>query len=318
MPPLPRNVRVGRHGRIGILKKVPRDLWEHPRYKGKAKVIERSTGVADAAGGMEIARVLLADLEREFAKCRAELKRQQGSKRPAAKLPAGEADDLVRPRSLVAEQTRREILAAGIREFSEKGLRGARIDDIAAQTQTTKPMIYYHFGSKQKLYAAVMEEAYAGMRSLEQGLHLEDLPPEEAMRRLVGSSFDHRAAHPEWIRLITVENMERGSHISGRQSIARVNATALQTVRDLLERGEREGVFRPGLNDWQVHLLITSLCFYRVSNRYTWQAIFEIDLWEKANAELQRQMTIETVMSYVKRDGTLDRVSRGRRRRART
>ena len=106
MPPLPRNVRVGRHGRIGILKKVPRDLWEHPRYKGKAKVIERSTGVADAAGGMEIARVLLADLEREFAKCRAELKRQQGSKRPAAKPPAGEAADLDRPRSLVATLVR--------------------------------------------------------------------------------------------------------------------------------------------------------------------------------------------------------------------
>ena len=50
---LPRNVRVGRHGRIGILKKVPRDLWVHPRFRNKSKVIERSTGLADEAAGIE-------------------------------------------------------------------------------------------------------------------------------------------------------------------------------------------------------------------------------------------------------------------------
>ena len=93
--------------------------------------------------------------------------------------------------------------------------------------------------------------------------------------------------------------MERAAHISGRQSITKVNAAALELVRDLLERGEREDVFRSGLDAWQVHLLITSLCFYRVSNRYTWLAIFELDLWEKENAELQRQMVVEAVLRYV-------------------
>jgi AcrR family transcriptional regulator len=306
MPPLPKNVRFGRHGRIGILKKVPRDLWEHPRYRGRAKVIERSTGIADEAGGVAIARTLLDDLEREFARCRADFAERPGRKNAAPKPRPTEADGLARPRSQVGEQTWREILAAGIREFSEKGLRGARIDDIAAQTQTTKPMIYYHFGSKEKLYAAVIEEAYRGMRSLEHGLHLEDLPPEAAMRRLVEATFDVRAAHPEWVRLVTVENIERACHISGRASITRLNATALETVRDLLERGERLGVFRQGLKAWQVHLLITSLCFYRVSNRHTWQAIFELDLWETENATLQRQMIVDAVLRYVRQDATFE------------
>jgi AcrR family transcriptional regulator len=297
-PRLPRNIRLGRHGRIGILKKVPRDLWSHPRYRDKAKVIERSTGTADPAAGVEMARALLAALEREFAAARADMRRH-----PEAPARARPAAGPARPRTQVGEQTRQEILAAGMREFSEKGLRGARIDAIAAQTQTTKPMIYYHFGSKQKLYAAVMEAAYAGMRSLEQALHLEDLPPDEAIRRLVGGTFDHRAAHPEWVRLITVENMERASHISGRASIAQVNAAALSTLQDILDRGARAGLFHPALDAWQVHLLLTSLCFYRVSNRYTWLAIFGLDLWEKESTARQRQMAIDTVLNYVRRDG---------------
>ena len=164
MSRLPRNVRIGRHGRIGILKKVPRDIWEHPRFRNRAKVIERSTGIADEANGVALAVGLLADLEREFARCRAELNGRPPRRQPAPRARPAEADGADRPRSQNGEQTRREILAAGMREFSEKGLRGARIDDIAAQTQTTKPMIYYHFGSKQKLYAAVMEAAYGGMR----------------------------------------------------------------------------------------------------------------------------------------------------------
>ena len=295
---LPKNIRFGRHGRIGILKRVPRDLWEHPRYRGKAKVIERSTGVSDEAGGVEIARRLLADLDREFARCRADLKGRLSPQNAAG----GAESDQTRARSRLGEQTKLEILAAGMREFSEKGLRGARIDAIAAQTQTTKPTIYYHFGSKQKLYAAVMEAAYAGMRSLEQDLLLEHLPPEQAMQRLVEATFDVRAEHPEWVRLITVENVERASHISGRASITRVNAPALKSVSDVLERGERAGVFRPGLCAWQVHLLITSLCFYRVSNRYTWRAIFDIDLWETEKAAAQRQMITDAVLRYVRRD----------------
>jgi AcrR family transcriptional regulator len=298
---LPKNIRLGRHGRIGILKKIPHDLWQHPRYRDKAKVIERSTGTADEAAGIAIAKSMLDDLDQEFARCRADLKGRGGRKRRAYVRGSGTDGGVARTRLSVGEQTRREILAAGMREFSEKGLKGARIDDIAAQARTTKPMIYYHFGSKEKLYAAVMEVAYGGMRDQEKGLHLEDLPPEVAMRRLVEVTFDHHAAHPEYVRLVTVENMERGRHIAGRPSLVKLNSLALETIRNVLDRGEREGVFRSGLNAWQVHLLINSFCFMRVSNRYTWRAIFEVDLWQEDNAGLQRQMITESVLRYLKR-----------------
>ena len=310
MSSLPKNIRVGRSGRIGILKKIPSDLWLHPRYAGKAKVVERSTGVSDPDDGVRIASAMLALLEAEFSQARTELEQERrarvGSDAPivvATKQPRPEKSERAqsnRQRSRVGEETRRDIIDAAMKEFAEKGLAGARVDDIAARTRTTKPMIYYHFGSKEKLYAAVIEEAYGGVRSKEQGLHLDDLPPESAMQRLVEVTFDHHAAHPEHVRLVCVENMERARHITGRPSLVQRNAIAIETVRTLLERGERDGVFRPGINPWHLHLLITSFCFIRVSNRYTWNAVFEMDLWKKDDIAQQRQMIIEAVLRYVK------------------
>jgi AcrR family transcriptional regulator len=309
MSALPSNVRVGRNGRIGILKKVPRDLWAHPRYAGKSKVIERTTGTSDVEGGTRIALAMLAELERDFAAARRDI--ADIATRPAPihrrAAPAGRSPalpDNSRPRSRsksrVGEATKREILIAAMTEFAEKGLKGARVDDIAAKTRTTKPMIYYHFGSKEKLYAAVMEEAYVRGREKEQGLHLDDLPVQQAMQRLVEVTFDHHAANPDYVRLVCVENMERARHIGKRPTLVQRNAIAIETVRTLLERGEREGIFRTGLDPWHVHFLINSFCFMRVSNRYTWNAVFEKDLWDPEDAALQRQLIIEAVLRYVK------------------
>ena len=132
----------------------------------------------------------------------------------------------------MGEASKREILFAAMNEFAEKGLKGARVDDIAAKTRTTKPMIYYHFGSKERLYGAVMEEAYVRVREKEQGLHLDDLSPEQAMQRLVEVTFDHHAAHPDYVRLVCVENMERARHISKRSSLVQRNAVAIENRPD--------------------------------------------------------------------------------------
>ena len=53
-----------------------------------------------------------------------------------------------------------EILSVATKEFADKGLAGARIDEIAAATRTSKRMIYYYFGNKDGLYVAVLEAAY--------------------------------------------------------------------------------------------------------------------------------------------------------------
>ena len=313
MPLLPKNVRIGRNGRIGILKKIPRDLWQHPHYANKSKVIERSTGIADIEEGTKAALAMLETLEQEFAAARKATSGQSAPKsarQTVSPLPGstvetptdfpGDATTTSRQRTQVGEDTRRDILFAAMHEFAERGLLGARVDDIAARTRTTKPMIYYHFGSKEKLYAAVMEEAYVGVRSKEQSLHLDDLPPVEAMRRLVEVTFDHHAAYPEYVRLVCAENMERGRHITGRHSLVQRNAIAIETVSRLLERGEKTGAFRRGVDPFHLHFFINSFCFMRVSNRYTVYAVFGKDLWDPDDVPSQREMIVEAVLRYLK------------------
>ena len=87
-----------------------------------------------------------------------------------------------------------DIIEVATHEFSEKGLAGARIDVIAQAMRTSKRMIYYYFGSKEGLYIAVLDEAYRRIRSIETELHLDDLAPEDALRKLVGFTVDRGVA----------------------------------------------------------------------------------------------------------------------------
>lgn len=198
-----------------------------------------------------------------------------------------------------ADGTRRAILDAATAEFSEKGFAGARVDDIAARTRTTKRMIYYYFGGKEGLYAAALEEAYGGMRDAEGALRLHELPPAEAMRRLVETTFDHHAANPGFVRLVSAENIEGGRTVSASSTVRARNAAVVGAVAALLRRGEEEGAFRAGVDPLDLHMLISALCFYRVSNRHTLRAIFGEDPTAPGRAEAHRRMVVEAVLRFL-------------------
>jgi len=176
------------------------------------------------------------------------------------------------------EGTRRNILEIARQEFSRNGLSGARIDVIAERTQTSKHMIYYYFGNKEGLYQAVLEMAYAGIREREGELHLEGLEPAEALRRLVEATFDYDAIHPEFVSLVSMENLQHARYIEPSASIRDSNAVIIKRLAEILERGVRQGVFRADVDAVDVHMAISSLCFFRVANRYTFKALFQRDL----------------------------------------
>jgi AcrR family transcriptional regulator len=202
-------------------------------------------------------------------------------------------------RTRAPEQTRRAILDAAIQEFSEKGFAGGRVDDIAARTSTTKRMIYYYFASKEQLYAAVLEEMYGGMRDAEHALGLEAMPPAEAIRRLVEVTFDHHAQHPEFVRLVSVENIHEARIVAASPTIRQRNTAVIETLTAVLRRGELEGAFRPGVDPLDLHLLISGFCFYRVSNRHTLGAIFGRDLRAPECAAAHRRMIVEAVLGWL-------------------
>ena len=193
------------------------------------------------------------------------------------------------------------ILEVATAEFASKGLSGARIDEIAAATSTSKRMIYYYFGSKEGLYLAVLEESYRRMRSIEAELQLGDLPPEAALRRLVEFTFDHHFGNQDYIRLVMSENMQRGEYLAQSKIIQELNVTAIEAIRQLYDRGVAQGLFRTGLDAIDIHASISALTFFNVSNQHTFGLIFKHDPAAEAARALRRSNIVEMIVRFVKR-----------------
>ena len=199
------------------------------------------------------------------------------------------------------KRTMAGILEVANAEFSEKGLAGARIDEIAAATQTSKRMIYYYFGSKEGLYLAVLEESYRRIRAIEAQLHLEDLPPEDALRRLVGFTFDHHHGNEPYIRLVMSENMQRGEFLRQSKIIQQLNVPAIDAIRKLYERGVAAGVFRAQLDPVDIHKSISALTFFNVSNQHTFGLIFKRDTQTAKALTARRDSITEMIVRFVRK-----------------
>ncbi|HEX4327794.1 MAG TPA: TetR/AcrR family transcriptional regulator [Burkholderiales bacterium] len=207
--------------------------------------------------------------------------------------------------STEAERTIADIIAIATAEFAEKGLAGARIDEIAERTRTSKRMIYYYFKSKEGLYLAVLEEAYRSIRAIEATLDLEHLLPKEALRALVGFTFDYQRANPDFIRLVMNENMHKAEYLKKSANMRALNAPAIDSLRDIYRRGLADGVFRKGLDPLDLHTSISALAFFNVSNQHTFSLIFDCDMTGEARVKQRRRNVEDMVLRYVLKDDHL-------------
>ena len=201
------------------------------------------------------------------------------------------------------EGVRRDIIVIATEEFASKGLSGARVDEIAARTRTSKRMIYYYFGDKEGLFVAVLEAAYARIRTIEATLDLAGLPPALAMRKLAEFTFTYQNENPDFVRLVMVENIHNGAHLAQSSSIHAVNASVLQVLRDIYDRGVAQGVFRPGLDVVDIHMTMSALSFFNVSNRATFSLIFKRNMASRAALLRRRDVVADTIMSFVRKSG---------------
>ena len=238
-------------------------------------------------------------------------------KNPPAHRPArGSAPDEKPARVNDPEQTRRDIIAVATEEFADKGLSGARIDEIAARTRTSKRMIYYYFGSKEGLYVAVLEEAYRNIRNIERDLDVDRLSPEQALRELVSFTFDRHQQNPAFVRIVMNENLHSGKYIAQSAHIPKLNVPAIDTIRRIVERGKKTGAFRADIDPVDLHMSISALCFYSVSNRHTFSTIFKADMASPKALAARRKSIVATILAAVRRPTReAGSPSRGRERR---
>jgi AcrR family transcriptional regulator len=211
----------------------------------------------------------------------------------------GVAEEGVAERRRDAARTRADLLAVATTEFADHGFSGARVDEIAARTRTTKRMIYYYFGSKRGLYLAVLEHAYAGIRVLEAQLEVEHLDPARAMRALAELTFDHHESHPDFVRLVAIENIHRAEHLRTSEALAGLAAPAVDVLGGILERGHAAGLFRADADALDVHMVISAFCIFRLANRHTFQAVFDRDLLDPDRRAHYRRMVGDLVLEYL-------------------
>ncbi|MFD1984123.1 TetR/AcrR family transcriptional regulator [Mesorhizobium newzealandense] len=190
----------------------------------------------------------------------------------------------------------KNILAVAMTEFAANGLSGARIDEIAAKTHTSKRMIYYYFGDKERLYGRVLEEAYRQVRTGEQELELDHLSPVEALKQLAEFTFDHHSRHPDFIRIVMIENIHHGVYLEQSELIRLLNAGAIQKLEAICRRGRADGLFREDVSPLELHWHISASSFFNVSNQATFSRIFGSTLYTVDGQRSLRDHLVEMVV----------------------
>jgi AcrR family transcriptional regulator len=189
-----------------------------------------------------------------------------------------------------------DILAVATREFAEKGLAGARIDDIAEAMRTSKRMIYYYFGSKEGCTSACWKRPTGACAASRPTCTWTTCQPEDALRRLVGFTVDYQLAHPEFIRLVMTENIHRGEYLAQSRHPAAERAGHRRAAQCLRARREGRACSAPGIDPVDLHMSISALSVFNVANRHTFSLIFQRDLDDPRAVGARRDSIVEMVV----------------------
>jgi AcrR family transcriptional regulator len=197
------------------------------------------------------------------------------------------------------EVNRARILTAAIAEFASRGFKGASMDAIAARTQTTRALINYYFGSKERLYLAVLERVYAEIRDAERELRLDHLPPVEAIRRIVEFTYDYYVAHEHFVRLVVAENQAKGRHMKRSPALRTVNRPIVDMLGAVIARGQAAGLFRADVDPIDVHMAIAALGMFNVTNQYTFGTIFQRAMGAKGDVPRRRRVVADVILRWL-------------------
>ena len=207
----------------------------------------------------------------------------------------------VRKQEEASDSGRTALLVAARAAFAERGLEGARVDDIARRARINKQLVYHYFGSKDGLYTAVLEQVYQEIRNQERGLELDSFPAEEAMRKLIEFSFDYLEKSPEFVRILADENAHGGQHLKGSDVVTEVNRPIIELNRATLARGVAAGVLRRGLDPLHVYLSIAGMSFFYFANMHTLTRAFDTELGTARGVAERRAHIVDFALNALRR-----------------
>jgi AcrR family transcriptional regulator len=202
-------------------------------------------------------------------------------------------------RELSAQATRGSILRAAIRIFATHGYDGGRVEQISRAAKSHDRMIYYYFGSKEGLFQAALGEIYRRFNDAESALVLDPARPVAALEAVVRFMWGYYRKHPEFIRLLNTENLLRGRHLSKSARMREYSSPAIGILQGVLDAGKARGTFRDDVTARDIYLMIASLGYFYLSNRYTLSAFLDEQLDAPAAMAHWERFIVDAVMRTV-------------------
>jgi|TARA_B110000091_G_scaffold86694_1_gene95176 AcrR family transcriptional regulator len=204
------------------------------------------------------------------------------------------------PKKRNPKKTARDILDAATSEFAENGFGGARIDVIAERATSNKRMIYHYYGGKDDLFLAVLENSYAKIRRSESELNLENLPPVDAIRKLIQFTYNYFTENPDFISLLHSENLFDAVHLKKSKKILEMHSPLISKLDAVLTIGVKAGVFRDEVTAVDLYISIAALGYFYLSNSSTLGAIFNKDLKSKKAINARGRHIEDVVLGYLR------------------
>ena len=198
------------------------------------------------------------------------------------------------------ERTKGQILEAALNEFVSHGYDGAKVHQIAKNAGCNARLIYHYFDNKERLYEAALRSIYSDIREREVALHLDTLPPEQAIIRLTETTFDFFENNTAFLSITRGENLLGGRFITQMPEIQKMSAPFLDKISDVLKRGHAEGVFRAGIDALQLYVSIVALSAHHINASHTLSATFGRDVSGDDWRHDRRQHVLDMIKSAVR------------------
>jgi TetR/AcrR family transcriptional regulator len=196
--------------------------------------------------------------------------------------------------------TRDRFLAAATSKFAAKGYDGARIDEIVQRCNINKNLLYYYFGSNERLFIQVREAAYQAIQQRQAAVSLAGLEPAEGMHKLIRELFRDFAEVPEFISLLNSENLHKACHLKKSERVRAMYPPMVHKINELLERGRPSGEFRSDVDADDLYIAIFGLSYHAPANQYRLSVLFDRDFSEPAQLEHHISRIADMVLSYLR------------------
>lgn len=197
-----------------------------------------------------------------------------------------------------SKKSREDILKAAEEEFSDKGLYGTRIDEIAKKANINKRMIYEYFGSKESLYKAVLVDVYSRLSQVEIGMLSNEGSNTQKIRNIIKAYFEFLRDNPSFVNMVLWENLNKGKYFN-ELKIEDIKDPTIDLLRKIILEGKKDGSFRADIDIDHIIFSLLTYTFSYYSNRYTMSRLMRKKLDDARNIQNRIDYVTDMFLKYM-------------------